>query len=191
MKKIIAIVLSCMFTLALFAACNGGTTTPTDSHPTQTSTQGGSDPAGAIAEIFFSPGDVKLEIGAPPAPALAALKEALGEPLSELEQPSCALKAKDVDYTYDGFKLTVTYPEQGEDYITTVKLSSDKYTIPGDITIGSAPEEVFAAYGTDYRESNGHYYYTKGPSVLHILIMNGMVAQISFENAEFAEILDA
>jgi len=186
MKKLIAFLLAGMLILAL-AACGGEKPAPTGTTPTQAPTQGGSDPAGVITELYFQPKGVKLEIGAPPAPALAALKEALGEPISELECPSCALQAMDIDYTYDGFKLTVTYPEQGDDYITTIKLSSDKYTIPGGITVGSAPEDVFAAYGTDYRENNSHYYYTQGLSVLHISIVDGKVAQIAYENADFID----
>jgi len=185
MKKIIALILTCMLALALFA-CGGEKPTPTGNTPTQSDpgTNGG---GAAQTEIYFAPKGVRMEIGAPPAPALEALKAAIGEPLSELPCKSCALKAMDTDYNYDGFTVTVTYPEQGDDYITTIKLSNDKYTIPGSITIGSAAEDVFAAYGTDYRENNGHYYYTKGPAVLHIYIANGKVAQIAFENAEFIE----
>jgi len=186
MKKLIAILLACIFALALFAACDGDTPATTGNNPTQPSTQ--PDSGGpAVQGLYFSPKGVKLEIGAAPAPALAALKEALGEPLSELPCPSCALKAMDIDYTYDGFKVTVTYPEEGDDYITTVKLSGDNYAIPGGISIGSTAEEVFAAYGTDYSEKNGHYYYTEGLGVLHLAIANGKVTQIAYEHVEFIE----
>jgi len=183
MKKRIALFLSCIFALVVLSACNGDTPTTTGGAPTQAPTQPGSgDTTGAPSAvgIYFSPLGVKLEIGAPPAPALEALEGALGEPLSELECPSCALKAKDIDYRYDGFVLTVTYPETGDDYITGIKLTGDKYAAPGGVTIGSAPEEIFAAYGTDYREDNGFYTYTQGLSTLQFAVKEGKVAQILY-----------
>ncbi|MDR2688072.1 MAG: hypothetical protein LBB75_09990 [Oscillospiraceae bacterium] len=177
MKKLIALFLACAFALAL-AACGGGPPTPTGNGSTQPTAR--PDP-GATQDIYFAPGGVRLEIGAPPAPALEALEGVFGEPLDERDCPSCALQAKDIDYRYDGFVLTVTYPEKGDDYITGIKFTGDKYATPGGITIGSTPEEVFAAYGTDYRENNGHYYYAKELSVLHFAIVNGKVKQIAYE----------
>jgi len=171
--------LSCLFALAVFSACDSGDPATTGGASTQAPTQPGSgDPIGAppAAGIYFSPMGVKLEIGAPPAPAL----EALGEPLSELPCPSCAMLAKDVDYRYDGFVLTVTYPETGDDYITGIRLSGDKYAIPGGVTIGSTLEEVLAAYGTDYQENNGFYTYTQGLSTLEFSIKDGKVVQILY-----------
>ena len=174
MKKTIAVFIAALLALALFAC---GDNKPTTTNPT--TTQPGGMPT--QSELYFAPGGVRLEIGAPPAPALEALEAALGAPLSELERPSCALKAKDINYVYDGFVLTVTYPEQGEDYISGIELSNDKYAIPGGVTIGSAAEALFAAYGTDYEEENGHYYFKKGMSILHVAIANGKLAQIAFE----------
>jgi len=176
MKKLIAILFASLFAFAL-VACDGGDPAPTGNTPAQPS-------AGAAAQdIYFAPNGVKLEMGAAPAPAL----EALGEPNTTLECPSCALKAKDVDYTYNGFKLTVTYPEEGGDYITGVKLLDDTYTIPGGVTIGSTLEDITAAYGTDYEETNGFYKYTQDLSTLTFAIVNGQAAQIiyayDFENA--------
>jgi len=177
MKKLIAILFAGLFAFALFA-CDGSDPTPTGNTPTQSS-------AGTAAQdIYFAPNGVKLEMGAAPAPAL----EALGEPnITPLECPSCALKAKDVDYTYQGFKLTVTYPEEGDDYITGIKLLDDTYTVPGGVTIGSTLEEITAAYGTGYEETNGFYKYTQTLSTLTFAIVNGQVAQIiyayDFENA--------
>jgi len=170
MKKLIAFLLAGMFALALFA-CNGDRPGPTGNTPT---TQSGSSPA---QDIYFAPKGVRIEMGAAPAPVL----EALGEPKNTFESPSCALKAKDINYNYPGFVLTVTYPEQGEDYITQVQFDNDDYKTPAGITIGSAFEDVLTAYGTDYEEKSGHYYYTQGLSVLHFAIKNDKVAQLSFE----------
>jgi len=169
MKKIIAILFAGLFIFAL-AACNG------DTPATTTTTATTQAAAGPAQDIYFSPRGVKLEMGAAPAPVL----EALGEPKTTLECPSCALNAMDIDYTYPGFRLTVTYPEQGDDYITNIKVLDDTYTIPGGVTIGSAPEAVFAAYGEGYEESNGFYKYTQGLSTLEISIVDGKVAQILY-----------
>jgi len=175
MKKIIAILFAGLFAL-VFAACNnGGTPATTTSSPTQPTP--GTDVDPGAREIYFSPNGVRMEMGAAPAPVL----EALGEPKVTLECPSCALNAKDVDYTYPGFKLTVTYPEQGDDYITSIKLSDDTYTTPGGVTIGSTFEEVTAAYGTADKEETGFYYYIQDKSTLKITITNDQVAQILYE----------
>jgi len=178
MKKIIAFFLAGMFALAL-AACNGDTPTTTGGDPTQPPTQSipGSGGTPTQNEIYFAPNGVRLEIGALPAPAL----ESLGEPVDTFESQSCAMNAKDVNYRYDGFVLTVTYPEQGEDYISSIKLTGDKYTIPGGITIGSAPDAAFAAYGTADREDGSFYYFARGICILNIKIENDKVSQIIFE----------
>jgi len=173
MKKTIAFIIAALLALALFAC---GDNKPTTTSPT---TQSGGTPT--QSEIYFAPGGVRLEIGAPPAPALEALEAALGAPLDTFESESCALKAKDINYRYDGFVLTVTYPEQGEDYISGIDLSNDKYTVPGGVTIGSTEQALFADWGTDYEEKNGHYYFKKGMSVLHVAIANGKLAQITLE----------
>jgi len=178
MKKLIAIFLVSLFALAL-AACNGDPPAPTGNNPTQptalTQSNPGTDPV--QGEIYFAPGGVRIEMGVLPEPVLAAL----GEPLTSREEPSCALLAKDVVYTYRGFRLTVTYPEQGADYITGIKVQDDTYTIPGGITIGSSLSQVTAAYGTADKEDSGFYYFIKGLSTLKITIINDAVAQILYE----------
>ena len=180
MKKIIAFLLAGMLALALFA-CGGDTPAPTVITPTQPTTQGNSGPVSMSTDLYFSPKGVKLEIGAAPAPALEALKAAIGEPSKTFESESCALKAKDINYMYQGFVLTVTYPEQGEDYICNIDLDTDDYATPGGIRIKSTAEDVFAVYGTDYREDNGHYYYSEGMSILHIAIKDGRVSLLAYE----------
>ncbi|MCL2298800.1 MAG: hypothetical protein FWC27_01480 [Firmicutes bacterium] len=172
MKKFIACLLVGLFALA-FAACDNDNppATTTENKPTQST-------PGTAQDIYFAPKGVRLEIGMLPEGPL----EALGEPKSTLECPSCAIpNAMDTDYNYPGFKLTVTQPEDGSPYIAAIQLIDDTYTIPGGVTIGSTLEEITAAYGTDYREDNGHYYYTQGLSVLHFATENGKVSQILYE----------
>jgi len=169
MKKLIAVLFAGLFILAL-AACNGDTPATTTTTPTQAT-------PGAAQDIYFAPRGVKLEMGAAPAPVL----EALGEPKTTLESPSCAIpNAMDTDYTYPGFRLTVTQPEEGESYIANIKVLDDTYTVPGGVTIGSTPEEVFAAWGEGYEENNGFYKYTQGKSTLEFSIVDGRVAQILY-----------
>ncbi|MCL1951955.1 MAG: hypothetical protein FWF60_03925 [Oscillospiraceae bacterium] len=168
MKKLTAILFAGLFALAL-AACDTNPPNPEKTNPTQSA-------PGSVQDIYFSPKGVKLEMGAAPAPAL----EALGEPKSTLPCKSCALQAEDIDYAYPGFVLTVTYPEQGDDYITGILLTNDDYTVPGGVTIGSTLEEVVAAYGAGYEETNGFYKYTQGKSTLEFSIIGGKVAQIVY-----------
>ena len=170
MKKAIAILLAGLFAFALFAC---GDKPPA---PILTTQPGATTAAGLQTEIYFAPGGVRIEMGVPPTPVL----NALGAPTSTLEVPSCALKAKDIRYIYPGFLLDVTYPEEGEDYITALRLTEDMYTVPGGITIKGTLAQIEAAYGTDYDADNGFYKYTKGKSTLEFSLVEGEVRQIRY-----------
>ena len=174
MKKLIAILFTGLLAFALFA-CNDNPPDPTGNTPTTQSSPG------AAQDIYFAPKGVHIEMGAAPAPVLDALKDALGEPLKIFPSKSCALNAEDINYKYQGFELTVTYPERGEDYITGVRLLTDDYATPGGVRVKGTFEEVLAAYGTDYEENSGEYTYSQGLSRLKFMIIDGKAEQIIYE----------
>ena len=176
MKKILAFVLAGVLALALFA-CDSNPPDPPENNttnPTQVTSGASGD---VIEDIYFEASGVRIEMGALPAPVL----EALGDPETEpFESQSCALNAKDINYKYPGFVLTVTYPEKGDEYITGVKFSDDGCKTPGGITIGSTFEALTAAYGTDYEEKTGFFTYKQGLSSLEFSIKDGKVNQIIY-----------
>ena len=176
MKKIIALLLTGILALALFA-CGGDTPDkPTESNNTNPTQASSGTPGDIIEEIYFESAGVRIEVGVLPEPIL----EALGEPEKTFESKSCALNAKDINYKYNGFVLTVTYPEKGDNYIAVIKLPDDACKIPGGITIGSTFEDVTAAYGMDYKESTGFFTYSQGLDSLEFSIEDGKVNQIKY-----------
>ena len=162
MKKIFAAALAVLL-LAALAGCGG------DPKPT--------NPGGNDGNFYFEAKGVRLAMGAEPAAALAAL----GEALHSFDCPSCAIDAVDTTYAYPGFELTITDPDRGENYITSVILKDDTYTTPEGVCIGSTLDEVLAAYGTDYKEETGFYTYTRGRSTLQFEIASGAVGQIQYD----------
>jgi len=162
MRKTLAAAL-CALTLLALASC-GGAENPTN-------------PSGSAFNFYFAPKGVQLVMGADP----AAVLPALGEPLKTFPSPSCAINAVDTNYRYPGYVLTVTDPDKGGDYITSVQLSDDTYATAEGVYIGSGFDEVTAAYGTDYKEDNGFYTYTRGRSTLQFKITDGAVTQIVYD----------
>lgn len=175
MKKLTAIVLAALLTIAL-GACGGGAEEPTQPDtPTETNAK----PDEAFTFVAQANGiSVPIAIGGSPEGVLAAL----GEADESFDRPSCAVDAKDTTCLYRGLglELTITYPEQGEGYVTGILLRNDNAQTPEGIRIGSAAEEIKAVYGMDCEESNGFLKYRKGRSVLEFSVSGGEVSQISY-----------
>ena len=170
MKKIIALALSALFIFSL-AACGGGTEPPAESTGDPTAS---SNPASEDA-FFFAPNGIRLTIGEHPEPSLTAL----GEAIHSFEVDSCAVDAKDITFHYPGFELTVTYPEQGEPYVTGIKLLDDTHATPEGLFIGSPAEDIFAKYG-EMEDNNGFFRYQRGVSLLEFGVIDGEVRQILY-----------
>ena len=168
MKKLIAITLAALLALSL-AAC-GATDNPANTRPTDKPASGGSlKPAddGYIFVAGASEQNVNIVMGADPAPVLAAL----GEPAHEDETPSCATDAHDITYFYQGFELTVTYPDNEDpDYITSLRLVDDTYATQEGIYIGAQSADIKALYGEPDKEEGGHCFYRKGLCELDISV---------------------
>lgn len=177
MKKYLALALALMLAFAL-AACGGnGGDTPTDPVNPISGTTANSSSAPQITELYFEYNGLRMEIGMEPTQLLADL----GEPEETKETKSCALNAKDVNYYYPSIRLTVTYPESGDPYLTNIKLEDDAVATPGNIKVQTSTlAEVIAAYGTDYKETSGAYTYTQGDGQLEFMIQNDLVIQIKY-----------
>lgn len=105
--------------------------------------------------------------------------EKLGDSNDYFEAPSCAFQGLDKIYYYPGFELS-TYPSEDKDFISSVNFLDDSVTTDKGIYLGSSLEEVLAAYGDDYTETNGSYIYTKGDTKLTFIIEDGFVAGITY-----------
>ena len=123
----------------------------------------------------FEARNVAIVMGAPASPAI----DALGEPLSYFEAPSCAFDGIDKIYYFPGFEL-YTYPVDGEDFILSVNLTDDNVTTKEGVYLGMSRENMLDAYGSDYILNHEQYIYTRGDSTLSFLIDNGEIAVIIY-----------
>lgn len=105
--------------------------------------------------------------------------DALGESLEYFEAESCAFKGLDKFYTYPGFEIT-TYPMDGKDYISAVNIMDDTVSTPEGIYLGSTVDDMIAAYGDNYVESQGSYTYTIDESNLQFITMEDEIIAITY-----------
>ncbi|MCD8045270.1 MAG: hypothetical protein LUE90_01195 [Clostridiales bacterium] len=107
----------------------------------------------------------------------APIIESLGDDYSYFESESCAFEGLDKVYTYSGFKLN-TYPVDDVDYVSSVVFMDDTVETDEGICIGSAKEDVTAAYGEADEETDSALIYEKGDSTLTIGISDGAVSSL-------------
>ena len=184
-KKLLATLLALSLCLALLAGCggdnsgqtgNGGNASGDQSQNSGDADSGdsGNGAQEASAFVFTSDGvEIKMNAEADP------IVEALGEPVSSYEAPSCAFQGTDYIYTYDGFQIN-TYPLNDVNYVSSVVLISDAVSTPEGLEIGGTMEDMVAAYGEDYTEEYGMYTYTRGDSQLAVLIGDGAITSIEY-----------
>lgn len=110
---------------------------------------------------------------------MAPIVEALGEADSYFESESCAFQGLDKVYAYGSVQIS-TYPVDGVDYVYTVVLKDDTVETPEGIMIGSATEDVIAAYGDADTQTDTALSYTKDDSILAFILDNGTVTDITY-----------
>ena len=124
----------------------------------------------------FSYNGTAITLGAEAAPIL----DALGEPRSYTEEPSCAFDGMDKTYYYGSFYLS-TYPMEGKDYIYNLWFSDDTVATEEGIRIGSTQSQVEDAYGKDCFNGTNSFMLTKGQSRLVILVEEETVTSVRYE----------
>ena len=183
--KLLAVLLALTLSLTLLAGCGGNNNSQNSSGSTDgnQSQNSGSEDNGetgnggqeASAFVFTSNGvEVRMNAEADP------IVEALGEPVSTFEAPSCAFQGTDYIYTYDGFQIN-TYPLNDVNYVSSVVFMSDAVSTPEGLEIGKTKDDMIAAYGEDYTEEYDQYTYTRGDSQLVVLIEDGYISSIEYQ----------
>jgi len=154
--------------------------TPGDGLPAGVPASVGGDGEDAVTDtpssFLFKAGGVAISMGEPAAPVV----DALGEPQSCFEAPSCAFDGIDRIYYYSGFEL-YTYPVNGEDFVLSVNLTDDSVTTFEGIYLGMSYDNMLAAYGDDYAQSGEQYTYTRGDSTLSFLIDGDAIVVITYD----------
>lgn len=169
--RIISIMLMLAAALLVLGGCNGGgadiTLPPEDDTSSEVRPQ-----QNAYCFVYNN-------TSVTPGAKMAELQNGLGEPVSYEESPSCLYQGLDKDYTYHGFKLR-TYPENGIDHVLNICFTDDSVQTPEGITLGSALEEVVAAYGSGFTEENGSTVYTKDKTELRFRFSDGCVIAVEY-----------
>ncbi len=174
MKKLTAL-LAALLLAASLTACGG----ENPENPSGDST-GDAVPGTALTyEVKLDTG-VSVTVGAP----ASAVLPGLGEHLDLMEAPSCVHEGTDRVYTYDGYTVTTAPGADGVDYVTQLSLTSDAAAFDNGIMIGSAADDVTAAYGDKFEESFGVRTYTLGGVKLVFVLADGAVSELTVSAAE-------
>lgn len=137
----------------------------------------GADSPDSQEENFpFTYNGTIITLGAEAAPSI----DALGEPKSYTEEPSCAFDGLDKTYYYGSFYLS-TYPLDGTDYVYSIWFVDDSVATEDGIRIGNTQSEAEAVYGVDCFNGGNTYTQTKGNSKLTIILTDGSVSSIQYE----------
>ena len=137
---------------------------------------GATEPNQQEENFSFAYNGTKITLDAEAAPIL----DALGEPRSYTEEPSCAFDGLDKTYYYGSFYLS-TYPMEGKDYIYNLWFADDGVATDEGIRIGSTQSQVEDAYGKECFNGTTSFVLTKGQSRLVILIEEETVTSVSYE----------
>ena len=124
----------------------------------------------------FTYNGTKIMLGAEAAPII----DALGEPRSYNEEPSCAFEGMDKTYYYGSVYLS-TYPLNGKDFVYSFWFADDSVATNDGIRIGTTKAQVEAICGADCFNGTNAYTQTQGCSKLTILMEDGMVSSIQYE----------
>ena len=174
-KKLVSLMLVVMVCMFSLVACGGG-----DDKGNDGNNGGGGDaantPNGSSSGYTFEYKGTSISVNT----AIEPVIEKIGEPSSKFEAPSSAGQGTDFIYTYSGFEIDTSPAENITNAIAAIIIVSDEVETPEGITIGNTKEEVEAAYGTDYTESNGMMTYAKGDMKLNFLIKNNVVDSVQY-----------
>lgn len=124
----------------------------------------------------FTYNGTKITLGA----EATSILNALGEPRSYTEEPSCAFDGVDKTYYYGSFYMS-TYPLDGKDYVYSIWFADDSVATNDGIRIGTTKAQVEAICGADCFNGTNVYSQTQGITKLTILMEDGMVSSIQYE----------
>lgn len=110
---------------------------------------------------------------------MAPIADALGEPKSIFEEPSCAAQGTAYLYTYPGFTVN-TYPDGETNLVGYITLKDDTVATPEGIDLSSTREDVIAAYGEDYAEDDKKISYEKDGMTLNFIFSGEDIASIEY-----------
>lgn len=118
---------------------------------------------------------------------VAGALDALGEPQSYYEAPSCAFEGLDKIYTYANITID-TYPDADKnDLISCISLKDDTITTREGAMIGMFENEIRALYGDPTSDEGAKWVYEKDGMKLNFIFRDGKVALIEYRTTALDE----
>lgn len=188
MKNWIALLLL-MFTLLGMSACSAAAEEPGPEQFITAPTDGSTTPAGAVltepqetaatdtADLYcFTYEGVVLT------PGEAFDASVLPQASSVYQVPSCAIEGSDNVYSYEAFEVTAFDDGNGERIYSIFLIDPNLKTAEG-LALGDPEENIEQLYGSGYTKEGTAYVYTKGNTVLFVIVQNESVASIEYRYA--------
>jgi len=178
MKKIL-ILMTVFAMLLCFSGCGDDAPTGENLEITRGTTPAKDTEApadGAIQDTAFQAfqvDGVKLVPGEP------FQADALGEPESVYQAPSCAIEGSDNVYNYGTFELTAFDDGTGET-IYSIYFVDPSLATPEGLCLGDDAAKALELYGENYRENGTARVYVNGDSQLFLIVENETVVSIEY-----------
>lgn len=182
----------CVLGMCMLAGCGSDGATQADSNVTDSNVEASTentaaaddaaaDDATADAEsasgFVFESNGVEITVDMD----MSSVVDALGEPDSYFEQPSCAAQGIAKIYTYSGFQIE-TYPDGEQDLIASIILKDDSVSTPEGIDLSMTKDDIIAAYGSDYQETDKSITYENNGTKLCFILNGEDIASIEYDS---------
>ncbi len=180
MKKLSYLLLAGLCALSISACGSDSAASDTKVIQSDTSSKTTSDSSEDSSDAGYSLTyqNMNISVDADASPIV----EALGEPSSYFESPSCAAEGTGKLYTYSDIEIQ-TYPDGDKDLILYVMLRTDSLATDEGIDLSSSKDDVIAAYGQPTSEGDGSLSYEKGGMSLNFLFDGDSMISIEYDSA--------
>ena len=188
MKKFIAALLALTMLLAL-AACGSTeqpqeTTQPAPVETTSAPQETAAPETTAAPEVTEAPAAVQDPFcftfeGVVLTPGTVYDSAALPEPISVYQVPSCAIEGTDNVYSFDTLEITA-FHDGTQEIIYAIAIFDPNVCTDEGLYLGDDAARVVELYGENYIENGTAMVYTRGNTMLTIILQGGFVADMEF-----------
>ncbi len=180
MKRYVTFIILSVTAACVFCGCHRDETRPDAYVPktefsAKTSDEGVKPSSGNGYFFSYNDIDIKVDLDA------TEVTDALGEPDTYFESPSCAAQGIGKLYGYGDFEIQ-TYPEGDDDKILYVMLKTDMVSTPEGIDISKSREDVIAAYGEPTEENTSSLIYEKDGMKLKFIFDKDDMISIEYDS---------
>lgn len=183
MKKLFAIALALIMLLTLAACDNGEKPAQTTEAPqvTEIATEPETTaaPEETQAPVAAEEGFCLTFNGVALTPGTAYDAAQLPEPNSVYEVPSCAIEGTDNVYSFNELDITA-FNDGTQEIIYSIAIFDPNVCTDEGLYLGDDAARVIELYGEEYEENGTAMVYTKGETMLTIILQDGYIVSIEY-----------